>query len=84
MGIFTKRIVDLENNTITYEELGVLCKRIIYPVYSEKEDITIIFQDTVDKDTGNMWSKEVVGFYFGKPDINLIEKYKGKLQASFD
>lgn len=83
MGDFTNRIVDVENNTITYEELGALCKRIIYPVYSEKDDITVIFQDTVDKDNGDMWSKEVVGFYFGEPNINLIEKYEGKLKTIF-
>lgn len=64
--------------------MGALCKRIIYPVYNEKEGITVIFQNTVDKDNGDMWSKEVVGFYFGEPNINLIEKYEGKLKACFD
>lgn len=84
MRDFVKKTVNIENNTITYEELGALCKRIIYPIYNEKEDITVIFQDTVDKDNGDMWSKEVVGFYFGEPNINLIEKYEGKLKACFE
>lgn len=84
MGDFTKKTVNIENNTITYEKLGALCKRIIHPVYNEKEDITVIFQDTVDKDTGDMWYKEVVVFYFGEPNINLIEEYEGKLKASFN
>ena len=84
MGDFTKKIINAENNTITYEELGALCKRILYPAYCEKEDITVIFQDTVDKNNGDMWYKEVVGFYFGQTDINLIEKYEGKLKACFE
>lgn len=84
MGDFTKKIINAENNTITYEELGALCKRILYPAYCEKEDVTVIFQDTVDKNNGDTWYKEVVGFYFGQPDINLIEKYEGKLKACFE
>lgn len=84
MGDFIKKNIDIQNNTITYEEVGALCKRIVYPVYCEKEDMTIIFQDTVDKDNGDKWYREVVGFYFGQPAINLIEKYEGKLQAVFD
>ena len=84
MGDFTKKIINAENNTITYEELGALCKRILYPAYCEKENIIVIFQDTVDKNNGDMWYKEVVCFYFEQPDINLIEKYEGKLKACFE
>lgn len=81
---FTNKIINFEDNTITYEELGASCKKILYPVYCEKEDITVIFQDTVDKNNEDMWYKEVVGFYFGQPDINLIEEYEGKLKACFE
>lgn len=42
------------------------------------------FQDRRCKNNGDMWYKEVVGFYFGQPDINLIEKYEGKLKACFE
>lgn len=81
---FVKKTVNAENNTITYEGLGELSKEIVYPVYSENSDITVIFQDTVGKSNGKVWYTEVVGFYFGKPNINLIEEYEGKLQATFD
>lgn len=84
MGDFEKKIINAENNTITYEEIGEFSKRVVYPVYSENSDITVIFQDLVDKCNGKVWHTEVVGLYFGKPNINLLEKYEGKLQATFD
>ena len=84
MSDFEKKIINVENNTITYDELGALSKRIIYPVYSEKSDITVIFQDIVDRNNNKVWYTEVVGFYFGKPNINLIEEYEGRLQAVFN
>ena len=84
MEDFTEKKIDPIKNTITYEELGSVCKKIIYPVYSEDADITIIFQDVIGKVNDNICSIEVVGFYFGRPNINLIEEYNGKLQAIFD
>lgn len=84
MSKFEKKIIDTKNNTITYEEIGKFSKKVIYPVYSESSDITVIFEDIVDKSNGKLWYTNVVGFYFGKPNINLIKEYEGKLQATFD
>ncbi|GFI24422.1 hypothetical protein IMSAGC011_03219 [Lachnospiraceae bacterium] len=61
-----------------------MSKRVVYPVYSESLDITVIFQDIVDKNNNKVRYTNIVGFYYGKPVINLIEKYEGKLQVAFD
>lgn len=81
---WTKKIIDEKNKTITYDETYEFSKFVVYPVYSENSNITTILQDCVDKHTDKVEFTEVVGFYYGKPDISLIDEYDGKLQAIFN
>ena len=55
----------------------------IYPVYSSTHDITFIMEDLCD-DSGNVVSTEVIGFYYGEPDEQATELFRGSLKARFD
>lgn len=47
----------------------------IWTVYAEADDMTFIMEGTSDG------SIEVVGFYFGKPDAESTEYFRGKTKA---
>lgn len=49
----------------------------IYTLYSQEGDITFIMEDT-SKTTS------VVGFYYGEPDDEATQIYKGQLTAHFE
>lgn len=72
-----------DKNTITYEADAVSCKKVIYPVYAEASEITFIMQDIIQKDTEKLISTEVIGFYYGCPDIETMKSYIGELKAEF-
>lgn len=55
----------------------------IYTVYSSGSDMTFIMQDTLQKDTQDIISIEVIGFYFGEPDEELTKQYIGNLKAVY-
>ncbi len=73
--------VDMEENTITYTDNETSCSKIIYPVYSENSEMTFIMCDITEKDI--LTSTEISGFYYGKPDLELMEQYIGNLKAVF-
>ena len=73
--------IDTEKNRIIYDEGNFL--RIVYGEYEEKADITFIMQDTIEKETKKCISTEVVGFYYGEPELEWIEKFYGSLKAEF-
>ena len=76
------KIVDKEKNEIIYD--GEY-RKIIYPIYNEKEDITVIFQDVIQNDAdATVISTEVIGFYYGVPDVETMEKYIGRLKANYE
>ena len=73
--------IDTEKNRITYNEGKYI--RIVYGEYSETADITFIMQDIIKKETEKCISTEVVGFYYGEPELEWIEKFYGSLKAEF-
>lgn len=58
-------------------------REVIYGEYSEGADITFIMKDTINVATEKCISTEVIGFYYGKPNIEDIKEYSGKLKAEF-
>lgn len=54
----------------------------IETAYSDDRDMTFILKDTRNED-GVLLSTEVIGFYFGRPDEKLTEKYSYDLKATF-
>lgn len=75
--------IDREKNTITYSDDKLSCRKVVYGEYSETADITFIMQDIIEKETGKCISTEVIGFYYGIPDVEYIEEYSGRLKAEF-
>ena len=73
--------IDTEKNRIIYDEGNFF--RIVYGEYSETADITFIMQDIIKKETEKCISTEVVGFYYGEPELEWIEKFYGSLKAEF-
>lgn len=73
--------IDTEKNRITYNEGKYI--RIVYGEYSETADITFIMQDIIKKETEKCISTEVVGFYYGEPELEWIEKFYGSLKTEF-
>lgn len=71
---------DIVNNTITYYDVNLSCRKIIYGVYSEESELTFIMQDIIRNDTEECVSTEVVGFYFGEPNLKYIEQHIGDLK----
>ena len=49
----------------------------IYTVYAEKDDMTFIMAEDYAE-------TECVGWYFGEPDPELTETYKGSLRAVYE
>lgn len=58
-------------------------KKEIEICYAQEEDITFILENTYNLTENILLSTEVVGFYFGEPDIENNIKYRGKLKAEF-
>ena len=61
----------------------------IYAVYAKEEGVTFIMKDVCTKDITGMFgeellSSEVIGFYYGRPNIDEIKEFAGKLKAEFD
>lgn len=53
-------------------------------IYGEYTGIvTFIMKDVLKKCDKKRVSTEITGFYFGKPNIEDIEKYNGKLKQNF-
>jgi hypothetical protein len=53
----------------------------VYGVYSAESDMTFIMEDvSVD---GEPVSSEVKGYYFGKPEEELIQQYYGKTKVNY-
>lgn len=78
---YSRKIIDEENNTITHDNYDK--QTIIYPMYNESENITVIFQDVIQNKTEKVISVEIVGFYYGSPDIETMEIFIGSLKAEF-
>jgi len=74
--------VNTQDNTITYTDDRLNNVKTIYNVYSESSDMTFIMQDILENTT-KLISTEVIGFYYGKPDINSTEQYIGSLKAKY-
>lgn len=72
-----------KNNTITYYDENVPFKYVLYGNYSEESDITYVMRDTVENGIEKIISTECVGFYYGIPELEYIEKYQGTLKAEF-
>lgn len=73
------------NKTITYYGDDLSCRKIQYCVYSEKSDITFIMEDKMNStQERDCISTEVIGFYYGKPNIEDMELYMGNLKAVFE
>jgi hypothetical protein len=53
----------------------------IYTAYAEKDDLTFIMEET-EKDGKTI--VKVIGFYYGEPNEELTEEYKGKLTAELE
>ena len=49
----------------------------IYTIYAKADDITFIMCE----ENGTL---EVVGFYFGEPDDEATEKFKGKIKTEIE
>lgn len=75
-------IKDKINKTITYDKWESY-KKVVYGCYSEESDITFIMSDFIEKETGFCISTEITGFYFGKPNLEYIEKYQNARKANF-
>lgn len=75
--------IDRDKNIITYSDDKLSHIKVIYGEYSETSDITFIMKDIVEKATEKCISTEVVGFYYGEPEIEYIEQYTGNLKANF-
>lgn len=63
---------------VTPLDIG-LCREEVWTSYSDKSDITTFFVSTYDGD--DVLSVEVVGFYFGEPNDEDTERYRGQLKA---
>lgn len=53
----------------------------IWPAYSEKSNVTTVFQDVYEN--GTKVCTDVIGFYFGEPSSEEDTLYAGHLQAVF-
>ena len=53
----------------------------IYTAYAETTDMTFIMCDTYNGD--DLVSTEVIGFYYGMPEVNLTNEYIGNLKAEY-
>lgn len=53
----------------------------IYTVYASNDDITFIMRDTMNDD--GLVSVEVIGFYYGTPNVEATMQFKNKLKATF-
>lgn len=61
----------------------------IYTAYAPQNDITFIMRDTfriIDKAThdGELCSTSVIGWYYGEPNEENTQYYKGKLIATYE
>lgn len=74
---------DEEKHTITREKKGSSYKQVVYPVYSKEYDTTVIFMDTIKKKTGKRKATEVVGFFYGPPELELVMLYEGNMRAFY-
>lgn len=81
-------ITNDENNHMMYydNKIGGTIS-IIYSVYAE--GVTFIMKDVCTKDITGMFgeellSSEVIGFYYGQPNIDEIKEFAGKLKAEFE
>lgn len=54
----------------------------IEDIYSEESDMTFIMENTYDE-TDILISIECVGWYFGTPDLQADEEYKGSLKTTY-
>jgi len=50
--------------------------------YAKEHDITFIFK-TVSDETGLIYSEEITGWYWGKPDDTSTAFYDGSLCAEY-
>lgn len=62
---------------------------VIYGAYAKREGVTFIMKDVYTKDVTEisgekLLSSEVIGFYYGQPNINEIKEFAGKLKAEFN
>lgn len=79
------KIINKKEMSITHadEELSLIKK--VYGEYLSSQDMTIIFEDVINKENGMLISTEIKGFYYGDPSIENIEQYQhGELKAKFD
>lgn len=72
-----------KNNTITYYDENVPFRYVLYGNYSEEADITYVMRDEIDNKTEKIISTEVIGFYYGDPILECIEKYQNTRKAEF-
>ncbi len=54
----------------------------VEPIYSEKDDMTFIMQNTYED--GCLSSKELLGWYHGEPNENNDREYVGKFKAEYE
>lgn len=86
-------IVDITNHENNYmmhydNKIGGTIS-IIYGVYAKEAGVTFIMKEVCTKDITEMFGKkllssEVIGFYYGQPNIDEIKEFAGKLKAEFD
>jgi hypothetical protein len=57
-------------------------RKVTYTAYAPDADMTFIMEDTYDEND-NIISTECIGFYYGEPDDQLTEQYKGDLKAEY-
>ena len=55
----------------------------IYGTYDPHYDITTIFEDKYDRETGEMISRSVKGWYHGEPNETDNKAFYGKLTCEY-
>lgn len=54
-----------------------------YTGYAADTDTTIIFCDILNNDTGEVLGTTITGWYFGRPDLDMTEKFRDKILADY-
>jgi len=77
------KTVDHNEMSITYNDDKLTHIKIVYGEYVSSRDMTVIFEDIIDKITNKLVSTELKGFYHGEPTIDGIETFYGELKAEY-
>lgn len=72
-----------EENKIVTIDFARKIRTIIHGEYSDTADITFILEEKINLTNNEYISTEVVGFYYGQPDLENTKRYIGKIKAEY-